>query len=374
MIEKMRYIFSAALCFLVCVLLASGCHCFVGYTEEKYPVETGSFPLTEAWSFQTSNDIIAIAVSDNYVIIGTGGRNGDLYRIDFNSRTEVWHQRLTGESQNMQLIISDQSVFVSYANSLFALEVTDGRLLWTVFDMNTLVDKLVTFSNSHIFVEKVSENITAYDRNSGSIDWTIPIGRGHVSLFYEDDTDLVYKFQGSWIAAIDDETGVITREKYYESIDYVVYENGKMYYSIDDDAIRNILFAYDLERDTLLWEIPLDSAIKGIYPIMDSLVIVTAYSLAVVNYQVGEITWEIMVYPDFYSAPAILGSFIYIRNTTANELLAIRFEDGKVLGSLDFGWSDGLFLMTPQPGVQSDLQETLLVSYRNNIFFLDDSH
>jgi len=240
--------------------------------------------------------------------------------------------------------------------------------------MNTLVDKLVTFSNSHIFVEKVSENITAYDRNSGSIDWVVPIGRGHVSLFYEDDTDLVYIFQGSWIAAVDDETGVITREKYYDSINYVVYENGKMYYSIDDDAIRNILFAYDLERDTLLWEIPLDSAIKGIYPIMDSLVIVTAYSLAVVNYQVGEITWEIMVYPDFYSAPAILGNYIIIRNTTANELLAIRFEDGKVLGSLDFGRSDGLFLMTPQPGVQSDLQETLLVSYRNNIFFLDDSH
>jgi outer membrane protein assembly factor BamB len=369
MAEKMKYCFRIAIGFLLSAILISGCYLTGGNPGEKYPIASDNFPLLEVWNYQTANNILALTINNNNVFFGTGGDEGNLYKMDFVKKIVLWHDRLSGAGQNMQILVSDKLVFVTYANLLFAIDKDDGQILWNKSGLNTFVDRIIAYSNLHIIVLEVSESINAYD-DAGNINWTFPIGRGNVSLFYESSTGLVYFFQGDRIVAINDKNGKIEWEKHFKSIGIALYKDGIMYYSLNNELFRNYLFAYDIKSNSPRWEIPLDNVIRGIYGIDDTLIVTTENSLAAINNNSGNKLWETPIQADLYSSPIIMHGTIFMRNTVANEIVAIQLINGNVIGSLDFGKPNGFLLILPEPSAVADLQEELVIISNRNKFYI----
>jgi outer membrane protein assembly factor BamB len=333
------------------------------------PVASGEFPLAEAWSFQAPSNITALESSDGIVIIGTSKEHAGLLAVDAELGTEIWHLELPGSGTVMQILVSDQMVFSTYANSIYAVEKDTGQLIWTGRGLNTFVDNIVGYSELHVYVEKVSESVVAYSKTSGEVKWSIPIGRGQVNIHYDVLSKLAFLFQGTQIAVIVDETGILVRDIQYESIDNVVYDDGMIYYTSEEDQTRNTIFAFDLDADRLMWEIPLGNQIRGVYHVDDNLIVVTADTLGLVNPRLGMKIWEMAISPDHYGPPVIVDNVVFIRNSTGNEAIAFSLDTGERLGSLDFGIRDDWLLMSPLPARLIDvLDHSLVLADHDNLY------
>jgi outer membrane protein assembly factor BamB len=188
--------------------------------------------------------------------------------------------------------------------------------------------RIIAVSDCCVLVNRVSEDIAAYDRISGEQRWSIPSDRGFANAFVESHTIYVVN---RGITALDDETGNILWTYGDHLISSSAYSQGFIYYSYDQGG-KITAFAYDTVNQNELWAVPLRGSGPSKVLYAEDYVLVTSHDhIFVFNPDTGQV-WSKEI--QTLQMPVVLEGVIYVTEGFTRSLRAMQLNTGEDLGYL----------------------------------------
>jgi len=321
------------------------------------PKIVGDFPLKEHWRKDFDSELKAMALGSGMLITGIIDDDGAVIQaFDIATGSSLWKNVLPGNSIDIKIMVVDKSVYVIYAPKLFAMDLNTGDLIFETDIRASSGDEIAAFTDNHIFVIQISEGVYAYDRYTGKLSWQILVGRGNVNVFPAviATRQLVYIIHGEYLKAVNERDGSLVWQRqigFHGPAGYAGYRDGILYYStsnihyssnnkIQEEAGTQIL-ALDLGTNSQLWENELGNQGECMATENDGIITITTETIAMSDLKSGEKVWEYYIPLEVYCPPVIMEGVIYLKDFFTNQVIAMKQENGALLGRLDFedsGW------------------------------------
>ena len=228
----------------------------------------------------------------------------------------------------------EDSVFIANDEGIWALDQMSGNVLWkkefrTTYGGNA---RIIGVSECCVLVNRVSEDITAYDRITGKQKWTVLGDRGFANAFFENQTIYIVS---RGITALEGETGNMIWKDGEYLISWSDYDQGVIYYTYNQGG-KIMAFAYNILTQRELWVTPLSGIgpSKALYS--DNYVLVSSDdNLFALDAQTGQMIWSRDV--QTLQMPVVLDGVIYLMEGFTRSVKAIILNTGEDLGFLSLG-------------------------------------
>lgn len=333
----------------------------------------GDFPLKINWWINLENKVKAMALNSN--VLTTGIINNETFVVesfDLETGSSLWVHQFPGDEIG-NITTSNGVVYVISTPELIAMDIDNGNLIFENDIQGSSLDRIVLVSDKHIFIIRISQGVYVYDKFNGELSWQFPLGRGGINVFSDNDYNLIYIVHGEDIWAVDEGDGTIVWQKQIGDYGAMKSYNGKLYFSSSRDQgnTYNYLQSADLDTKEIEWEIKLDSEIECVEATSTSVFVITAQTVNKFDKLSGNKIWGYYISPDIYCPPVITDDVIYLKDGSANQIIAISQEDGNVLGRLDFEDSNWFGYEIPNDNLGfSGSPYSLLVFYVNNFVYV----
>ena len=197
--------------------------------------------------------------------------------------------------------IDDQRVFLRTLNSVIALDIQTGKIIWRATSQGDrpLSPSPKVFGN-YLIVPEVASGIAVFDTNSGTLVWRIPgidIAKSqhltaHIRSITSADNELVYVVRFDWaLTAYELKTGrVVWEQKFSDRALPYLSSNTDVVYL----ALGKTLRAFDAIQGDLIWEMSTDGYWGPIFVYKNILYAIdeARLSLQAINLKTQEIIWK----------------------------------------------------------------------------------
>ena len=225
------------------------------------------------WTFSTLNfgqkSQNIIAMSPEILICATTEDSSNYFAIRPDSGKLVWTNKIMGPSD--YLVTDDnKSLLLSFKEKdnliVEKLSLKDGNVTWkSTLDINK-DEKMVA---SHFLPGKdidlvVGKNIISLNDNDGKIKWQNSFKNGISSSFYSEK--LIWLYNNHQVVSINRITGKITNEyslPLRDILNAIVFNNFLIVYENDSIKKTRQISCFNIDKQNLNWELPVESALKS---------------------------------------------------------------------------------------------------------------
>ena len=303
------------------------------------PVASGEFNAQPVWVYAAEETITSTpAVKGLRIFIRT---LNSIFALDATNGNLLWHVVSPGTyplSVPPQ-VIDEYLIVPEKGSQIAAFTIDTGHLVWRTSPIRIALDNPVTAAiesitsmNDMIYVARFDWSLIAYNLKNGGVAWEQNIP-GRTSPYLAADERAVYLGAGQSLKAYDVRTGAILWQEENEGYTGPIILDGNILY-ITNEAHPS-LFALDLDTLNVKWkkEFPEINEFEfGCLLASDTTLYIAAEELIAVSKTDGRVVW-ISEKTGRLECPVILGRRIYVRNTNT-KLFAFEIGSGRVVGML----------------------------------------
>jgi outer membrane protein assembly factor BamB len=212
-----------------------------------------------------------------------------------------------------------------------------------------------------------------YNISTGQLVWEIYVGRGGLSVSFDDITDIVYLTTTFFISANDISNGDQVW-KIEENTITGTYDMGVLYYStqLSKKNYTVQVSAIDAQSLKLFWDAEiaqgLGNSLFNLTVFDDMLLASTNFGLLALDKKDGNTLWKSETSEFFYGKPVVINDVIYLRGTTSSVIYAIFPADGRYLGTLSLEKSSILSTSQREYDIVYKADEFLVFPFENTIY------
>lgn len=332
--------------------------------------ENKDFPLSELWSYKSTNSILNIATSPDLIIVGS--RN-NLSALDSMSGNLLWDKFVDSDPDSLpiffgdNLIVADKSRIITLDN--FGNEVNSFEI-----DTPSQDAELIAVYSGYAFLRRVpAYTLEVYDLYKEAIIWKFAIGRGNLNIGFIDDKEIVIIASSTFVSAHNISSGQILW-KLDDTAQTMTLDKTRVYYFprvLIDNKGANVS-AVDAEQGNLIWDAN-KTAYSGVIPYSmrifnEILVLGTDHGLIAKNIDDGKEIWHSMTDESVYAQPVLIDGILYARGAYTNSIYAISPSDGRQLGYLTLNQDDVLGLVHDESEHLYTTEEMLIFTTQFSIF------
>ncbi len=236
---------------------------FVAYQNHVYAVNLDNG--TERWRFPSEADNTISFFTDPILTddgqLLAGGYNNILYSLDPSTGSQKWtFENATGRYIGSQLVTEDCVYAPTADKSLYVLDHS-GTMKWTFETEREQWAKPAT-DGTRLFLTSMDHRIYALDLMDGDLLWSVDLGGAMVGtpVLGEEGTLYIGTFAEQMLA-LDDETGRVLWT--FPTEDWVwssaALEGDRIYFG----DLSGMLYALDRHSGRLIWSKALDGAISA---------------------------------------------------------------------------------------------------------------
>lgn len=332
------------LAFLLLICLLTSCNPI----QENLGIRGENFPLTQRWSSHLDGRIYGLAVSDDWIAVS---QSNGITAIDTETGSYLWNLSFPLDKDSLLLFLNGNLVVASFSQ----MKVIDksGEELSTInFHSQNESPQIVAAYSNYVFVRMTpSWKLEIYDIQRGTLAWEIPVGRGGLSISFDEITNIVYLTTTSFVSSHDISNGSMIW-KIDKNTRTGIFDAGVIYYSSESSGNENAgnISAVDARSLDLLWDANIPNGVRtAIYnlTVIDNMLIVsTDFGLLAIDKKDGHDLWQSETSEFFYGKPVFINDVIYVRGTTTSVIYAISPTNGRYLGYLHL--ENSSILSTPQ--------------------------
>jgi len=209
------------------------------------------------WSKLIGPGYVGPVIDGDVIYIGTSSHGYDpaneyVYAIDRYDGTEIWHRNIYGGIPE-SIQFDDEKIYFT-SDMIYALNKTDGRIIWT-YQLDSFSVTKPLLKDNAFYTATSGGRMCKVDVNDGSRIWEVPLssfswdnsitadGKGNIFLaLYGDRT----------INAYDETDGSLiwSQSLHGNSLSFNAYHNGVVF--ISDDM--GYVYAFDSSTGSMIWE------------------------------------------------------------------------------------------------------------------------
>lgn len=312
---------------------------------QRDPVSS-DFPLKQTWKTRLSGSVYGISVADDEMVLVR--TSASLYALNAKNGKIIWHYSLSWQADAKPAIAKNGKVYVTNGNSVVALGQETGSVLWQqTLSYSSLW--VTDASESVVLVNQLGIDVTAFDANTGEFLWSIPVCRGYVEAFINDNNMYIPCDE---FKAVDMKSGEVSWSAVIGSaVGNTDHSQDVVYYF--SDAVE----AYDALNQKTLWRtIVANTGLESFRVIDNGLFYTDDVRLCKLDIGNGHLEWcSKTKYPQ---TPAVIGDIVFVFDGNHKTITAFQIVDGKRIGELKLS-NFNYFIIDRQ----------LLASNKNLLFF-----
>ncbi len=283
-----------------------------------------------------------LAIKDDILIITVGGSPNTIKAYDFDTNTIIWEFSLPGTSGAPGMVpsISENTVFVSgqLGKGLYALDLTTGTKNWLRPFNSLYAQNSITDNKQHVFVTS-GDSLFCLNVEDGKTVWTFPAS-GLVSPTIKNDT--VFITSANSLNALNSLNGEVLWKKDISDVQsrHMPVDISTIYHlSHNSNKIR----AFNIKDGTEKWEyITPDNFrvtyyIEGSGCLTDSVLCVSLINssklskIVTLNKFTGDLLWDYSPTEQAFLAPPIAANGLIYTVSLYKELIVLNEKTGEVI-------------------------------------------
>ncbi len=292
--------------------------------------------------FELSIKPRTMAIKDNVLILAISGSPNIIKAYDLNTKATIWEFAIpnTAGSPGMVPSISGNTVFVSgqHGAGLYALDITNGNQKWLKPLKKLYAQNSITDSNNHVFITS-GDSLFCLNVDDGKTIWTFE-AQGLVSPTIKNDT--VFITTGTSLNALKSSDGEVLWSKN-------ITEAPSRHMPVDNNTIyhlghnSNKIRAFSVTDGTGKWEYTTPGNFEVAYYVegsgclIDSILCVTLLTtsdsskIIALNKFTGELLWDYTPAEQAYLAPPIAANGFIYTVSFYKELIVLNEKNGEVV-------------------------------------------
>ncbi|MFZ3384794.1 MAG: PQQ-binding-like beta-propeller repeat protein [Candidatus Methanoperedens sp.] len=314
-------------------------------SHSGYTADVVNPPLTLKWTkalgFET--DSSPVIVNDVLYIGTTFG----IHALDAGSGEEIWTFPTNGFVNSVPAVSNDAVYFGADDRKFYALNATDGTLLWvndTAMDGYTASAAL---TNNMVYAMPKDGSFYAFNPGNGKIIWSKLIGKVAESSPAAGEGIIAFGTDGGDIVALDASTG---KEKWRYDIGEIeiksspVIADGTVFVGSNDGSV----YAFTTEKGTLKWKYSTSNNVVSSPSVKNGVVYFgsTDSNFFALDALTGKVIWKFPDSGSVLGGPAISNDIVYF-GTRNNFIYALDANSGKMLWKNSTGENDKDYITSP---------------------------
>ncbi len=329
-----------------------------------------SFPLMQRWSLPLKGRVYRLAVSDDWI---AASQSNSITAIDTKTGKLMWELSFPVDINSLLLFLNGNLVVAS-ADQMKVINQSGEELSTIDFDSPKESAEIVAGYSDYVFVRRTpSWTLEVYHLPTGRLVWEIYVGRGGLSISFDDITDIVYLTTTFFISANDISNGnQIWRID--ENPTTGTYDSGVLYYStqLSKKNYTIQVSAIDTQSLKLFWDAEiaqgLGNSLFNLTVFDDTLLASTNSGLLALDKKDGNPLWKSETSELFYGKPVVINDVIYIRGTTSSVIYAISPADGRNLGTLSLEKSSILSTSQDEYDIVYRAGDLLIFPFEDSVY------
>ena len=301
-----------------------------------YP-RTKDLSMTKKWETKLDNTVqeISTTADKSLILVRT---NSAIRALSAATSEIVWEFDLAPQVELSPAISANRTVFIADSRTLWALGQEDGKIIWSQ-ELPETRGWVTDASSEVVLVNQRSNDVRAYNAETGKLLWSIKVGDGNARAYI--DNDQVY-IPDMGIKFVELFSGKTLWTEGENAIGGSVYQDGVIYYTSG-----NYIYAYDARNRNDVWEISLTSEGFRKFKICKEYVIVTdAEYLYTFDKTNGNLNWKIRL--NYPVNPTTYKNFIFVEEGFRRTIQVYDIETGKNVGSIKLSLIPRIFLVEHQ--------------------------
>ncbi len=286
-------------------------------------IQPKNFPLERVWVAHLNGIVEAISITDNEIVLVRTTKS--LYALTTTSGDELWRFDLSWQAEPEPAVASRGGVYVADGEALWALNQSDGSMLWRQTDIGS--NPRITDLSEIYVVVKANLTVYLYDALRGSLILERPGCLGDNSA-YIDNHKVYYGCEG--VEIIDIPSGEVLLKGHYQGlIGNTDALNGIIYYSPAEPIIE----AFDTRTQTRIWRGPCQIDGFERFRVIDDILYFTDFSkICAIHRKNGQILWCTDIF--YPQNPTLFNNLMYVFNGNSTIVTALDPKNGDIVGSL----------------------------------------
>ena len=338
--------------------------------QKSLEIKSENFPLTQRWSFPLKGRIYKLAVSDDWIAVG---QSNGITAINAVTGAYLWNLEFPVDTDSL-LPFFDGKLVVASSSQMKIIDKSGQEISIINFQASNERPQIIAAYSNYVFVRMTpSWKLQIYDLQAGALAWEIPIGRGGLSISFDEVTNIVYLTTTRFISSHDISSGNMIWKIDKNTITGVL-DAGVLYYayeSSENDSKLHIS-AIDVQSLDLIWDahIPTNArtAIYNLTVFTNILTVSTDFGLLALDKKDGRELWQSKTSEFFYGKPVLMNDVIYVRGTTTSVIYAISPTDGRYLGYLNLGNSSVLSTSQSEYDIIYKTDQSLIFPFENTVY------
>jgi outer membrane protein assembly factor BamB len=336
--HRRRMVIFALIAGLSCIFLCTTLSILAFKQQQKNypdePVATGDFPPTAVWMISADTQVVTSPIILGYRLFVRTKES--VYALDVQDGTVIWRTASPGVSPlSVEPLITDNIVFVPEKDSrISAFDIETGDLLWRSAEIDFKLGspalseiESIAVDDRCVYVARYDWNLICYSLDTGEEIWNVRVPN-RSSLFLAAGQDMVFLGADHYVRAYYKDDGQLLWENEYDNlVGPILFDNGTLYVTFDNSS----LIALNSESGQMIWSQQLDPASERLINAIASIdgrLYVGSNKLYSVSEGDGTIIWESSDL-GYLETPVKLEDRIYVRNiyTTLHALDIISSQE-----------------------------------------------
>ena len=316
----MRKLWSSCIILLLVFVLFAG---LMAIIFNNGNLSSNGFPLQRQWSIDLGSEVNALSTNEGEILLAR--TSNSLFALDMQSGKILWTHSLAWQAIPKPPIASKGSVYFADGAAIWALDEKSGKVLWSQSVPYQEAD-VKSVSDAAVAVD-MAQDLILYDAKTGTKIWNKAACRNEIQAHILNDTVYVpcYGIRAINVISGNDEWALESTKR----IAKVGYAGGVLYYSPDSNSVA----AFDLVNRKMLWEVPFSGdGLRQFSAHGEYLAITDSDRLCLLNRETGERLWCAQM--NNPQVPAIIGNTVYVFNGYLNEISAFELSSGQPVGYL----------------------------------------
>ena len=301
-----------------------------------YPRQSGHFPLSEVWVYQSNGPIAAVSTSASGIVFVR--TNTDLAALAANSGQSLWQVVLPRQVESSPVIARDGVAFAGAATrEVWALDELNGQVLWKIELEPPFYGEpnVLGVTPCCVLVSRLAPDLTAYDPLDGQTLWSLRSGRSFPTIYVDGET--IYMTGADGVQALEAATSKQLWSQDFASVEHSAYEAGTIFLILNSNRGGSRVTGFDVANNSFVWTTPIDDDSLVEVQALDGAVYVTSQThLYAFQAATGRSLWQAQL--SFGSNVRLVGQVVYVFDWLDQRIVAYDPNSGQELGAVQYAF------------------------------------